>query len=87
MIFGRPVSLPTGLVDSAKAGDAAVLVLSGRLERNGSRVVEARLAERADALGICDVAQELEARLVRAPAAWHFWHLWPGFEAARVQDR
>lgn len=81
-LFGRRVSLPSGLLESAKAGDAAVLVMSGRLESDGSRVVEARLADRADAIAIGDVAQELEARLRRAPAAWHFWSLWPGFEAA-----
>lgn len=85
-MFGRAVSLPTGLIESARAGDAAVLVLSGRLERDGSRLVEARLVERADALAIGDVAQELEARLVRAPAAWHFWYLWPAFEAACPAD-
>ena len=82
VMFGRPVSLPTGLIESAKAGNAAVLVLSGRLERDGSRVVEARLVANADALPIGDVAQELEARVLRAPAAWHFWYLWPGFQAA-----
>jgi phosphatidylinositol dimannoside acyltransferase len=81
-MFGRPVSLPSGLLESARASDAAVLVLSGRLDRDGSRVVEARLADRADAIAIGDVARELEARLASAPAAWHFWHLWPGFEVA-----
>lgn len=81
-MFGRPVTLPTGLVDSAKAAGAAVLVLSGRLDRDGSRIVEARLVDPAESLTIGDVARELEARLVHAPAAWHFWSLWRGFEAA-----
>ena len=34
-----------------------------------------------DALAIATVAEELELRVRRAPAAWHFWYLWTAFEA------
>lgn len=86
-MFGRPVSLPTGLVDSANAVGAALLVLSGRIDRDGTRVVEARLANRAERVTIGDVARELEARVAHAPAAWHFWSLWPAFEATAPAGR
>ena len=86
-MFGRPVSLPTGLLDSANACGAAVLVLSGRVDVDGARVVEARLADRAEQVAIGDVAGELEARVAHAPAAWHFWSLWPAFEAAAPAGR
>lgn len=77
-LFGRPVHLPTGLVEAASAAGAATLVLSGRLEQDGSRAVEARLVE---PLTIGAAAQELEARVRRQPAAWHFWYLWASFVA------
>ena len=77
-LFGRPARLPTGLLDAAVAAGAATLVLSGRLQADGSRLVEARAD---DTLAIATVAHELELRVRRAPAAWHFWHLWTAFEA------
>ena len=49
-------------------------------ERDGARVVEWSECE-AGSLAIETLAGELAARLTRASAAWHFWHLWPRFLA------
>jgi hypothetical protein len=35
----------------------------------------------AGALTIGDLAEQLSTRLVEAPEAWHFWHLWSRFLA------
>jgi hypothetical protein len=34
---------------------------------------------RLDEVTIGGLASLLERRLVEAPSAWHFWHLWPCF--------
>jgi hypothetical protein len=77
-LFDRPACLPTGLLEAAEKAGAATLVLSGHMEADGSRVVETRVD---DELTIDAVAYELEQRVRRAPAAWHFWHLLPAFRA------
>lgn len=78
-LFGRPARLPTGFLEAAATSGAATLVVSSRLDADGSRIVEARFESDAS---ITAIAHELELRVRRAPAAWHFWHLWPALQAA-----
>jgi hypothetical protein len=77
-LFDRPACLPTGLIEAADETGAATLVLSGHVEVDGSRIVEARAGQ---SLTIEAVANELEQRVRRTPAAWHFWPLLPDFFA------
>lgn len=78
-LLGHPVVLPSGLLESAIPGTRA-LIVTARVGHDGMRQVEACEAD-ADSLTMSALADELSSRLARAPAAWHFWHLWPRFLA------
>ena len=80
-LLGRPVLLPTGLLELAQAAQAQVLVVTAHATEGGVRIVEADALGRAGETTIAALAALLERRLVVAPAAWHFWHLWPRFLA------
>ncbi|HVF64210.1 MAG TPA: hypothetical protein VNE58_09470 [Casimicrobiaceae bacterium] len=80
-LFSRSVALPSGLIDSAKAANAAVLVITSRMGTDGDRILEAQLSGNPAELTMQRVAEELEARVERAPAAWHLWHRLPAFVA------
>jgi hypothetical protein len=77
---GRPVLLASGLLEAASGAGAPVLVLTACARGDGSRVVEARAFPSVESVTLDDLAAALDTRLERAPAAWHFWHLWPSFE-------
>jgi hypothetical protein len=85
-VFSTATSLPTGLVESATAARASMLVLSAFALRDGTRDVHAGIVSRDDR-PIAAIAAEFEARVRRAPAAWHFWHLWPALQAAPATAR
>lgn len=78
-VLGRPVVLPAGLLESSVPG-ARALVVTARVNYDGTRDVRSRLADVAS-LTTADLAGELTVRLEDAPAAWHVWHLWPRFIA------
>jgi len=78
-LLGRDVLLPTGLLDAAQASQAHVLVLTAHATPRGERIVQADALGRAGETTIDALAALLERRLREAPAAWHFWHLWPLF--------
>lgn len=78
-LLGHPVVLPSGLVESIVPGTRAIVV-SARIDERGNRRIEGREIP-ADALTMTLLASELSRRLEEAPAAWHFWHLWPQFLA------
>jgi hypothetical protein len=78
-LLGRPVLLPAGVLESAAGCDAAVLLVTARVAADGKRVVETAAFGRPEDLTIAQLAAELDARLVRAPEAWHLWYLWPSF--------
>ena len=81
-LFDTPASLPTGFVEGAAAANASILVLSAYATRDGSREVNAAVVARDAPSPLDVIASALETCVQRAPAAWHFWHLWPAFEAA-----
>lgn len=78
VLFGAPVHWPTGLVDSARAEGADLLLLTACCERNGRRRVE---ADRVAAVDVQTIAANFERRIRAQPGAWHFWHLRPAFAA------
>lgn len=80
-LLGRDVLLPTGLLDAAQASQAQVLVLTAHATPAGERVVQADALGRAGETTMGALAALLERRLHEAPAAWHFWRLWPLFFA------
>ncbi len=84
-LLGHPVAFPSGLLESAIPGTRA-LIVSARVGNDGMRQVEAREAD-ADSLSVGVLADELSSRIARAPAAWHFWHLWPRFLARAAATR
>jgi hypothetical protein len=86
-LFATPASLPTGLVESAAAAGASLLVVSAFATRDGAREVAATVIPRETGSPLAAIATEFEARLLRAPAAWHFWHLWPALQAASATAR
>jgi phosphatidylinositol dimannoside acyltransferase len=85
-LLGHPVVLPSGLLESAIPGTRA-LIVTARVGDDGMRQMEASEVD-AQSLTVGDLADELSKRLAHAPAAWHFWHLWPRFLAREpVTDR
>ena len=78
-LLGHPVVLPSGLLESATPGTRA-LIVTARVGDDGMREVEAREVD-AQSLTVSELGDELSTRLAQAPAAWHFWHLWPLFLA------
>ena len=84
-LLGHPVVLPSGLLESAIPGTRA-LIVTARVGDDGMRQMEASEVD-AQSLTVGDLADELSKRLAHAPAAWHFWHLWPRFLARRAGDR
>jgi hypothetical protein len=80
-LLGRAVLLPTGLLDAAQGAQPHVLVVTSHTGGDGARLVEAEWLGQAGEVTIGGLAAMLERRLREAPAAWHFWHLWPQFQA------
>lgn len=80
---GQPVLLPAGLLESARGTGAGVLVLTARTCPDGSRVVQADPAGAIEQADVGALAALLDRRIAEAPAAWHFWHLWPRFAVPR----
>ena len=78
-LLGKPVLLPPGLLEAAHGASAQALVLTARAGRDGRRIVETEPVGDVDEVTIGGLAALLERRLREAPAAWHFWHLWPQF--------
>lgn len=81
-LLGTNVLLPPGLLESAQGAAAQALVLTARAGRDGTRVVETEPVGDVAEVTPGGLAALLERRLREAPAAWHFWHLWPRFRAA-----
>ena len=79
VLLDHAVRLPTGLLESVIPGTRA-LIVTAHARQDGMRDVSASEVD-ADSLTIQALADELSARLLRTPAAWHFWHLWPRFIA------
>ena len=81
-LLGHPVVLPSGLLESVTPGTRA-LIVTARVGDDGMREVEASEVD-AQSLTVSELGDELSMRLAHAPAAWHFWHLWPRFLAHRA---
>jgi hypothetical protein len=80
-LFGRPIFLPEGVLDSACAANPPVLSVSARHDALGIRQVEARLYPSARDVTMSTFSAELQWRLDAASAAWHSWAMWPRFLA------
>ncbi len=80
-VLGRDVCLPAGLLESAAEHATAALVLTARVVADGSRRVEAESFALAGSLSVERAGELLTRRIEEAPAAWHFWYLWPTIEA------
>ena len=83
-LLGTPVVLPVGLLESM-IPQARAWVASARVDDRGFRHIDAVEVD-PDVLSIRELADQLSRRLVEAPEAWHFWHLWPRFLAQRPGD-
>ena len=82
LLFGAPVFWPSGLVDTARAAGADLLLLTSQCEPNGRRSV---IAERIAAGDVDVVTSAFGARIDAAPGAWHVWHVLPDFAASSVE--
>ena len=84
-LLGRPVLLPTGLLEAAQGRGARALVLTAHVAADGSRVVEASACERIEDIDIAPLADALSRRMATVPTGWHFWYLWHAFRARPVE--
>ena len=78
-LLDHPVVLPSGLLESVIPGTRA-LIVTAHARPDGMRQVQASEVD-AGSLTMQALADELSVRILRMPAAWHFWHLWPRFLA------
>jgi len=83
-LFGAPVFWPSGLVDTARAAGAEVLLLTSHCEADGRREV---VAERITTGDVAVVVSTFGARIDAAPGAWHVWHFLPDFAASDVEAK
>jgi hypothetical protein len=81
VMFGRPMLLPTGLLDAAASTPAAALILTSHVRPDGSRIVDAEVVEHAADVTIDRLARELQKRIEADSAMWHFWYLWGALSA------
>ena len=82
MLFGARVFWPSGLVDTARAAGADVLLLTSHCDACGRRPV---VAERIVAAEVGVIVSTFGARIDVAPGAWHVWHFLPDFVASDVE--
>jgi len=80
-VFDRPVLFPMGVLESARGTGARAVVLTGRVDPRGARVVDLDVIGDADAVTMPMLARALEKRLVDDAPAWHLWNVWPAFVA------
>jgi hypothetical protein len=80
-VLGRAVTLPTGVIEAAKAANAGAVVLTARVLADGRRAVDAESIDDAASLSIERLGATLTRRLEIDSAAWHFWNVWHGFAA------
>ena len=80
-LFGQPIFLPEGVLDSAGAVNPPVLSVSARHDARGIRQVEARIYPSARDLTMSTFSAELQWRLDVASPAWHSWAMWSRFLA------